>query len=169
MTSYAVVILQAGSFLGRIVVGPLADRFGVWKVFGSASLLSGVSVLAFWTGRVGPGGAIAGLVIYGLASGGWMTMVTAATSAISPVTQIGMRIGMLWTFSALPNMVGPVICGALIGAAGGRFTWAGVMTGIMMLIGTGVMTAPAVRGWVCERRERKVGTIEGSETGQSTV
>lgn len=95
-----------------------------------------------------------------------MTMVTAATSAISPVQQIGMRIGMLWTFAAIPNMIGPVIIGALIQAADGWFTYAGIMTGIMMMIGTFVMTAPHIRKSLRERKMRKDGgTSDGaSET-----
>ncbi|TXT07673.1 uncharacterized protein COLE_04597 [Cutaneotrichosporon oleaginosum] len=163
VTSYAVLILQSGSFVGRIIVGPLADRVGVWSVFGAMSFLSSLFILALWTGDVGPGAAIAGLILFGMTSGGWMTMVTAATSAISPVTQIGMRIGMLWTFAAIPNLVGPVISGALIGAAGGKFIYAGLFTGLMMFVGSGIMVAPHLIKWWRER-----GTPKDGESTAST-
>lgn len=159
VTSYAVLILQAGSFVGRLIAGPIADRIGVWKVFGAASMFSALFVLAFWTGRVGPGGAIAGMVLYGMSSGAWLTMVTAATSSISPVSQIGMRIGTLWTVSSISSLVGPVICGALISAGGGKFTYAGVFTGVLMAIGACIIVAPAVVRWYRERKSGKGGSV----------
>jgi len=111
VAEYSVAIIQTGSFAGRAVAGPLADAYGVWNVFGTATFASAVVVFAFWTGAPGPGVAITGLVLFGVTTGAWMTLVTAATAAISPVTEVGMRIGMLWTVGAIPNLVGPVICG----------------------------------------------------------
>lgn len=111
VVEYAVAIMQAGSFAGRAIAGPLADKFGVWTVYGRATYSSAIVVLALWTGATGAGTAIAGLILFGVGTGAWMTLVTAATAAISPVTEVGMRIGMLWAAGALPNLVGPVICG----------------------------------------------------------
>lgn len=144
VAAYSVAIIQAGSFGGRMLGGPLADRFGVWPVFHASGIASVISIFAFWTGAPGPGPAIAGLVTFGAASGAWMVLVTASTAAISPVPEVGMRIGMLWSVGAIPNLVGPVICGVLIGADNGRFVYAGVFTGCTMLVGGLVIAAPSL-------------------------
>ncbi|RSH82639.1 uncharacterized protein EHS24_007631 [Apiotrichum porosum] len=142
LVDYSIAIMQAGSFAGRAAAGPLADKFGVWTVFGTVTFANAVVIFAFWTGAPGAGTAIAGLVLFGFVSGAWLTLLTAATAAISPVKEIGMRIGMLWTVGAIPNMVGPVICGVLIGAAGDKFMYAGVFTGCTFLLGGGLIMGP---------------------------
>lgn len=121
LVDYSIAIMQAGSFAGRAAAGPLADKFGVWTVFGTVTFANAVVIFAFWTGAPGAGTAIAGLVLFGFVSGAWLTLLTAATAAISPVKEIGMRIGMLWTVGAIPNMVGPVICGGECAATGSRY------------------------------------------------
>lgn len=111
--AYSVAILQAGSFVGRVLAGRLADRFGVWLVFGMIPFLTSVSLFAFWVGSpIGAAPTILGLVFYGAFSGGWFTLAAAATAAISPVQEIGSRIGMMWNGIALPMLIGPVVTGS---------------------------------------------------------
>ena len=112
IAGYAVVILQTGSFFGRVVCGPLADRFGVWKVFIGVGFSSAISLLAFWTPYPMPGAPVViGLFAYGAFSGAFMSLIGAACAAISPVEEVGTRIGILWTCSGLPCLAGPVVCG----------------------------------------------------------
>lgn len=110
--SYAVTILQAGSMAGRALCGFLADRFGVYRIFIGSAVACGVTLLAFWTGWPFPTPAVAvGLFLYGLVSGPWITLVPTACAAISPVKELGMRVGMIWTLSGLTLLAGPVIGG----------------------------------------------------------
>jgi hypothetical protein len=112
VSAYSIAILQAGSFLGRALSGILADRFGVWNMYTTFSLISIISLFAFWTGNPLPDGVvIVGLLGYGYGSGGWITLVAASCGAISPVREYGMRLGMLWSLSSLGIIAGPVICG----------------------------------------------------------
>lgn len=112
ITNYAVAILQAGSFVGRVVAGIMADRFGVWNVFGCIPFLTSITMFAFWTPpNVGDAPTLLGLLFYGIFSGGWFTVAASATAVISPLTEIGMRIGMMWSSVALPGLIGPVISG----------------------------------------------------------
>jgi MCP family monocarboxylic acid transporter-like MFS transporter 10 len=75
-------------------------------------LLSGVSIFAFWCPQPIPGAVgVIGLISYGFVSGAWVTLVAASCGAISPVREFGMRLGMLWSLSALGALAGPVICG----------------------------------------------------------
>jgi MFS family permease len=112
IVSYSVAILQAGSFVGRIGAGRLADRFGVWLVFGAIPFLTSVTLFAFWVGPVGTAPTIIGLVLYGAFSGGWFTLAAAATAAISPIEEIGSRIGMMWNGIAIPMLIGPIVTGS---------------------------------------------------------
>lgn len=62
--------LQAGSFIGRGISGPLAERFGAIETFIFNGIASGVTLLALWSSpAVGTVGTIFGLVLYGIFSG----------------------------------------------------------------------------------------------------
>ncbi|TXT10293.1 uncharacterized protein COLE_04227 [Cutaneotrichosporon oleaginosum] len=155
MEGYAVALLQAGSFVGRAAAGVLADALGVWVVFGGTSFASAVVLFAFWTGASGTAVGVLGLVCYGIVSGAWFTLVAAACATISPVDEIGMRLGMLWTLVGPPILAGPVVCGVLITADGGRFNSAGLFCGATMLLAAFLMPGPKMWGAVrrCWRRE----------------
>lgn len=120
ITAYSVAILQAGSFVGRILAGRLADRFGVWLVFGTIPFFTSLTLFAFWVGSpLGSAPTILGLLFYGAFSGGWFTLAAAATAAISPIEEIGSRIGMMWNGIAVPMLIGPVVTGS---ECGGKHT-----------------------------------------------
>lgn len=104
--------VQAGSFLGRGLSGILADRYGVWNVFVTSGLGLTVTLLAFWTGVPLPDAVVViGIITYGFASGAWIALVAASCAAISPTREFGMRLGMLWSCTAVLQTFGPVICG----------------------------------------------------------
>jgi len=112
IVQYSVAIVQAGSFAGRVLAGILADRFGVWTVFGTIPFLTAVTMFAFWVASpIGLAPTLLGQIFYGALSGGWFTLAAAATAAISPTKEIGMRIGMMWNTMAIPALIGPVISG----------------------------------------------------------
>lgn len=109
---YAVALLQTGSFFGRVASGLLADRFGVWKTFVCMGVLSALFLYTLWTPTTLPGAMVViGLVSYGFVSGAWITLIASSCAAISPVREVGMRLGMLWTLTAPASLTGPVICG----------------------------------------------------------
>jgi hypothetical protein len=62
--------LNAGSFFGRALSGPIAETFGAIETFVSSGILSGIVIVALWTTRgVGTAGTIIGAFLYGLFSG----------------------------------------------------------------------------------------------------
>jgi hypothetical protein len=62
--------LNAGSFFGRALSGPCAERYGAIQTFVTSGILSGVVLLALWTtSAVGTAGTIIGAFLYGLFSG----------------------------------------------------------------------------------------------------
>lgn len=112
ITYYSVAFIQAGSFLGRALSGILADKFGVWNIFVISGFSLTVTQLAFWTGVPLPDAVVViGIITYGFASGAWITLVAASCATISPTREFGMRLGMLWSCTAILQSFGPVICG----------------------------------------------------------
>jgi len=70
LANYSVAILNAGSFFGRGLSGPIAEVFGAIEVFVASGILSGITVLALWSSRsVGVVGTMFALFLYGLFSG----------------------------------------------------------------------------------------------------
>ena len=112
ITYYSVAFVQAGSFIGRGASGFIADAFGVWNVFIASGLSLTITLLAFWTGVPLPDAVVViGIFTYGIASGAWLALVAASCASISPTREFGMRLGMLWSCTALLQTFGPVICG----------------------------------------------------------
>ncbi|GMK54274.1 hypothetical protein CspeluHIS016_0108600 [Cutaneotrichosporon spelunceum] len=154
IVSYAVAILQAGSFVGRIAAGRLADRYGVWIVFGAIPFATSITLFAFWVGPVGTAPTIIGLILYGAFSGGWFTLAAAATAAISPIEEIGTRIGMMWNGIALPMLIGPVVTGKLIEIGDNKFTYAGIWVGCTMFLAGILSIGPLVVDYLQRRASR---------------
>ncbi len=112
ISDYSIAILQAGSFVGRVLSGILADAFGVWNMFVTMGMICAISLFAFWTAApIPPAAVVVGMVAYGFSSGGWISLVAASTGAISPTREFGLRLGMLWSLSSIGILAGPVICG----------------------------------------------------------
>lgn len=156
LIAYSVAILQAGSFIGRIAYGMLADRFGVGRVFGSIAFSTAITYYALWTPNTGPVGTCFGLWLFGCFSGAWFTLAASATAHISPPEELGSRIGMMWTSIAIPALLGPVICGYLVAAAGdSKFTYAGIFSGSTMLLSGCLYVAPHILRLI--RRTKDVG------------
>lgn len=161
LTQYSIAMAGAGSVLGRMVAGVLADLVGVWTVFGTIGFASGIVMFAFWTPpNIGTAPTLIGLILFGLVSGAWWSLIASATAAISPIKGTGMRIGMLITCCSVPTLVGPVISGgerpqsilttALISADGDRWTYAGAFNGAVFVLSGIVTLAPWIR---CGRRK----------------
>ncbi|ORY28265.1 major facilitator superfamily domain-containing protein [Naematelia encephala] len=160
IASYSVAILQAGSFTGRALSGVLADAVGVWHMYVLMALLQAVVIFAFWTASPLPAAAVVvGLAGYGFASGAWITLVAASMGAISPTREFGMRLGMLWSLSSIPLLIGPVICGVLVGVDSGKFSYAAIFCGFTFLIGAALAVSPRaleMLAQVCAQRKRSL-------------
>ncbi|TXT09237.1 hypothetical protein VHUM_02711 [Vanrija humicola] len=152
VAAYAVALLQTGSFIGRALAGVLADKLGVWNLFGSVGLATPVWILATWIPHVGSGGGIVALLGYGVLSGAWITLVSASAAAISPTREIGLRLGMLWSATGPPILIGPSVSGQLITSAGGKFTYAGVFCGCTLLAGALLIMVPHIGNWLRRKR-----------------
>ncbi|RSH77652.1 uncharacterized protein EHS24_003213 [Apiotrichum porosum] len=150
ISNYAIALGGAGSVVGRLVMGVIADRIGVWRVFSFIPFATGVVMFAFWTPpNMGTGGAVAGLVLYGWMSGGFFSCMGSATASFSPLEEVGTRIGLLISSLAIPSLIGPVITGALI--QDDKFTYAGIWLGSCFIVSGLLLNAPTEVRWIRRR------------------
>ncbi|KAI0473501.1 MFS general substrate transporter [Xylariaceae sp. FL0804] len=145
--SYTVTLMNAGSVVGRIVPAYIADRTRRPALVMAVSAL-GCSVLAF--GWLGIDDSFAGLVaftvLYGIISGGVVSMQPAATfSMTQDLSKVGTRLGMSCFVSGVALLVGTPIAGVILGDAS-EVRWRGVIgfTADFMLVAAGLLFATVV-------------------------
>lgn len=131
---YLLSIMNAGSFFGRVGLNLIANRFGPMQVCLACIFLSGV--LAFcWTPVSNLAGFIVWAVIYGVFSGGVVSLLPTAMVAISAdLSKFATRLGMASGFAGLGILVGNPSAGAIVTSS---LSYRGmeVFTGIIVLLG----------------------------------
>ncbi|RAK98500.1 monocarboxylate transporter [Aspergillus ibericus CBS 121593] len=145
--------LNAGSFVGRIASGYVADLCGRLNVtFGCSAVCA---VLVFCLHAItGKGSIIAFSVLYGIFSGGLISLQAACVSQITADTRIlGLRIGAMMAACSFAGLTGSPIAGALIshdhGAYGDMINFSGIVlsAGAIVLAGARGMGAPGVKAF----------------------
>jgi len=111
--------MNASSLLGRTLLGLAAVHFRpmvVWQLAIGASCV----LLACWVAIRDLAGIIAFVVLYGLLTGGVISLVSPALLVISPdLSIVGTRLGMASVLAGLGFLVGPPIAGAIVSSAAG--------------------------------------------------
>ncbi|KAI6040592.1 MFS general substrate transporter [Pisolithus marmoratus] len=115
---YFVAIANAASGFGRLSAGLLADRIGPLNVMIPFTGLAGILTFA-WPYASGQGALIGVSVIYGFASGTYVSLIAAPPMAMGDVGDVGRRVGMFFTIAALGTLVGTPISGAINAQTGG--------------------------------------------------
>lgn len=143
VADYSIALTSAGGFFGRTISGLLADWLGVWNVFGTTSFLTAIVMFGFYIPCPIPDAAVViGFLLYGWVSGAWLTLVSAVIASISPVEEVGLRIGIAWSVCGPTMVCGPVICGALITVDNDRFTYAAAFCGATFTVSSFLAVGP---------------------------
>lgn len=135
---YLVSIANAGSAVGRIGGGLLADRYGSLNVMIPATFFAGVFTY-IWPFVTNKGGfAVVGL-LYGVSSGVFVSMVAAPLITMGEAHEVGRRLGMCFTVLAVGAVTGPPISGAINSAtdgykAVGYYAGSAVMVSVFLLV-----------------------------------
>ncbi|KAK9466983.1 major facilitator superfamily domain-containing protein [Lipomyces arxii] len=135
---YLVAYLNAGSLAGRLFSGVVSDKVGKFTVFILVTILSGVICLPFWYLSATEGGIITVSTMYGFASGGVLAMYPALIAHISPVREIGTRVGAVSAVIAFGALASLPLAGAIVGSGSdtvGGFQGMQIYTGVVMLAG----------------------------------
>lgn len=148
LTQYLVAIFNTGSLFGRLIAGFVADKIGKYNTFILASYISGIWVLALWIPAQTEAGITAFAILMGAFSGVFIALITPLLLAISPLSELGFRSGMVQFGIAIAGLTGNPIAGAILDSAGG---WTGVkvFSGVMCIVGTAFVHVVRVKraGW----------------------
>lgn len=140
---YLLVLLNAASFVGRIVPNFVADKTGPLNILIPCSLAA--AILAFaWIGIKNSAGLIVFAILYGFFSGTFVSLPAPAVASISPsIGVVGTRMGMSFTFAGFGLLVGNPVAGAILGSDHwvGLQAFSGATTGLAMLTMAGARIA----------------------------
>lgn len=126
VSPYVVTMLNAGSIVGRVLPNSLADRVGSLNVVAACGLATAALVLG-WFGVRDPAGLAAFAVLYGLFSGGIVSVTPSVLMALTPDPgRVGARIGMAFSCTGVAILIGTPIAGAIVGDFGDE-RWRGVI------------------------------------------
>lgn len=128
--SYIVSLISGVTVAGKLLVGAIADRFGVRAAltFTMTALLTGVALLLF--ARELPV-AVAFAIVYGFAIGSPLVVNPALVSQYLGLAQFGSIFGVLTLVSTFGAALGPTIGGAVYDA---MKTYVPAYVGFMVLI-----------------------------------
>ncbi|KAJ9384855.1 hypothetical protein DTO063F5_4553 [Paecilomyces variotii] len=114
--------LNAGSLVARVVTGFIADRFGRFNAMFGCALGCGILLFGLY-GITSIAAIIAFAVLYGIFSGGLISLQSACIAQITPDHRIiGVKIGIMMAICSFGGLTGSPIGGALITANHGGFT-----------------------------------------------
>ncbi|KAF5378130.1 hypothetical protein D9615_007571 [Tricholomella constricta] len=135
---YIVSFINAGGFFGRLVPNFLADKVGSYNVLIPASFACAALVLAI-LGVRDAAGAIVVALLYGAMNGAHISVTPALLSDISSdVSEVGIRMGLYFSFIAAAALFGQPISGALLTD---KFIWwrGTVFSGACLIAGAVVL------------------------------
>ncbi|CAN8103419.1 unnamed protein product [Discula destructiva] len=148
LAQYLVAIFNAGSLVGRLIGGYLADKIGRYTLFIAVSYLSGIWVLALWLPASNTAAIVAFAVLFGSFSGVFVSLITPMVLDISPFSELGFRVGIVQFAIAVAGLTANPIAGAILDGAGG---WMGakVFAGVLCIAGTAFVHVVRLRraGW----------------------
>ncbi|KAJ7625866.1 major facilitator superfamily domain-containing protein [Roridomyces roridus] len=118
LTPYYLPIICATAIVGRIGPAFVADRVGRMNVMCISTLLSGVFILSMWYTSTKQANLIAFSAVYGFSSGPFFALLSPCIIQISPISEVGARIGMAFVFMSTGALAGTPIGGVFIRISG---------------------------------------------------
>ncbi|KAJ2027099.1 hypothetical protein IWW57_002760 [Coemansia sp. S610] len=131
-----ITIVNAASTIGRIATGQAAASFGNMNTLSACTLLASLSVLALWLPFQASGTLVACAIVYGMFSGGLISLIPVVTAELWGIQRIATIIGLLYVAYFTGAMVGAPSSGALVDNVGGGadFKPAIIFSGVFMMI-----------------------------------
>ncbi|GAQ33602.1 hypothetical protein AtubIFM55763_008006 [Aspergillus tubingensis] len=115
---YLLSMLNAGSTIGRICPNFIADHTGPLNVLTPAA--TATAILAFaWIGVHNAPGIIVLSVLYGLCSGGFVSLPPVVMVTLTKdIRDLGTRLGMVFAITSVGLLIGTPIGGAILSNSG---------------------------------------------------
>ncbi|PTB64207.1 MFS general substrate transporter [Trichoderma citrinoviride] len=151
MANNLLAIGYAGSVVGRVGSGWIADRFGRFNVLFIMALLT-ATVTFSWASMTSSAAMTASALLFGLFSGGLIPLGSACVAQTTPadsMDRIGLRIGLMMAFASFAALSGGPASGAIkdASAASDDAAWLAVFSfsAALTLAGAGMLLG--VRFW----------------------
>lgn len=111
--------------------------------------LTSILILGLWLPSSGNAPIIVFAALFGVSSGAGISLTPALCAKLSPIRDIGVRTGTVFTISAFAGLTGSPIGGAIISRSGGSFTNAIAFGGTFCAVGTILFVATRIAfvGW----------------------
>ncbi|KAA8647985.1 uncharacterized protein ATNIH1004_003868 [Aspergillus tanneri] len=139
MAQYLVSIFNAASLFGRLVAGYGADRIGRWNMFIIACSLSGIAEFAVWIPAKHSSIAIGFAIMFGFASGAFIGLSGALPVSVSPLPEIGYRLGVVFLAISIPALTMAPIGGAILQNSANGWLDVKIFGGVMCLAGSAII------------------------------
>ncbi|KFA66905.1 hypothetical protein S40285_02319 [Stachybotrys chlorohalonatus IBT 40285] len=130
---YLLPILNAASIFGRILPGVAADKIGRYNVMLMTTAMSGIFTLAVWIPVTTSAGILVFVVMFGFASGGFISLAPALVAQISDIRQIGTRVGTAFAIQSFGALTGSPIGGAIVSSRNGDYIGLQLFCGCAMI------------------------------------
>ncbi|CEI67749.1 hypothetical protein FVEN_g9557 [Fusarium venenatum] len=115
LVPYLLPLINGISLVGRLTAGALADTIGQFNCMLLITSFTGVLTLVLWIpGSQTTGSIIAYAIAFGYGSGGYVSVFPGCVSQISPIEEIGTRIGLASLVNSFGALTGSPLGGALI-------------------------------------------------------
>ncbi|KAH6666085.1 major facilitator superfamily domain-containing protein [Halenospora varia] len=139
MAQYLVSIFNAASLFGRLVAGYSADIIGRWNMFIIACTLSGISVLAVWIPAKDSSISIGFAILFGFMSGAFIGLSGALPISVSPLPEIGYRLGLVLLAISIPALTVAPIGGAILQNSANGWLDVKIFSGVMCIAGSAIV------------------------------
>ncbi|KAF7559403.1 hypothetical protein G7046_g4752 [Stylonectria norvegica] len=142
LITYLLPILNAVSIFGRIIPGIVADRMGRYNVMIIIMFISALFCLAVWIPVKSTAGILVFAIVFGFASGGYVSLAPTLIAQISDIRQIGVRVGTAFAVQSFGALTGSPIGGAIVSAQNGSYLGLQLFCGCAMMTGVvGIIAA----------------------------
>ncbi|KAM7199219.1 MFS general substrate transporter [Naviculisporaceae sp. PSN 640] len=147
---HLLLLTNALGVVSRPLVGWLSDQYlgAVNLYIITTMILSGMTFA--WIGVVSRTGMYVFTIFFGLANGAAQGIfVGSLASLTSDPRKMGTRFGMVLTVAGFATLAGPPTAGAVIDISGGKYLWAQVWAGLVILLGSLALMGSrySVTGW----------------------
>ncbi|HZT65326.1 MAG TPA: MFS transporter [Acidimicrobiales bacterium] len=132
-------LVGASSTVGRLALGPVAERAGLLRSYRACFVVLGGSFLFWLVGRSALWLIVFALV-FGLGYGGFIALSPAVAAELFGVRGLGGVLGVLYSGAGLGALVGPPLAGLVIDVTG-SYEWA-VGAGLILSAGALVCLLP---------------------------
>ncbi|KAK7434243.1 hypothetical protein VKT23_020293 [Stygiomarasmius scandens] len=167
---YSIAIMNAANLPGRLIPNHLASRLGVHNQMIVAAAICGALAIAF-IGMHNAAGVIVIAIIYGFASGAYVSLLGAMLAGLSPnLQEMGSRMGTCFACGGFATFIGPPIMGALLGTTNYQWLRPSLFSGCCVLVGVVFMViARHFKIRDVERKRLESGSAEKAPKSRNIV